>query len=38
MENFFIYNALDGKILFSPQKDDELYGTLREKIQSNMQE
>ena len=36
MENFFIYNTLDGTILFSPQKDDELYATLLEKVQSNV--
>lgn len=38
MENFFIYSTLDGKILFSPQKEDELYATLLEKVQSNLRE
>ncbi|NDK19951.1 hypothetical protein GW819_03855 [Candidatus Gracilibacteria bacterium] len=36
-ENFFLYNRADGKILFSPQKDDELYSSLLQRIQSKIQ-
>ena len=34
MENFFIYDTHNEKILFSPQKDDELYSSLLQNIQS----
>lgn len=33
-ENFFMYNAQNGEILFSPQKDDELYSSLLQEMQS----
>lgn len=34
MDNFFLYSKQDGKILFSPRKDDELYGSILKEVQS----
>lgn len=34
MENFFLYSTQDGKILFSPQKDSDLYSSLLQELQS----
>lgn len=38
MENFFLYDTKNGKILFSPKKDDELYNSILQEIQSKIQE
>lgn len=34
MENFFLYNKQNREILFSPRKDDELYISLLQEVQT----
>lgn len=38
MENFFLYERENGKILFSPRKDDELYNSILQAVQPKIQE
>lgn len=38
MENFFLYNKQDGKIIFSPQKNDDVYTSILQSVQWQDQE